>query len=56
MKQYAHTVINFRTFIFEFVDPFTDDVTDRKNRKKSFRIRKKTAGNLCHIAYHVSLA
>lgn len=30
MKQYAHTVINFRTFIFEFVDPFTDDVTDRK--------------------------
>lgn len=30
MKQYAHTVINFCTFIFEFVDPFTDDVTDRK--------------------------
>lgn len=42
MKQYAHTVINFRTFIFEFVDPFTDDVTDCKYRKKSFRIRKKT--------------
>lgn len=41
MKQYAHTVINFRTFIFKFVDPFTDDVTDRKNRKKSLRIRKK---------------
>lgn len=31
MKQYAHTVINFRTFIFKFVDPFTDDVADRKN-------------------------
>lgn len=53
MKQYAHTVINFRTFIFEFVDPFTDDVTDRKK----FHLElEKTAGNLCHIAYHVSLA
>lgn len=54
MKQYAHTVINFRTFIFKFVDPFTDDVTDRNKWKKSYRIRKnKTAGNLCHNAYHV---